>query len=72
MSNKPPHSQSPIHFFAVRIWSEQITEKKDEWRGTLRNGTGGTHQHFVGLDSLIELISALLEDQPNASSDNTD
>jgi hypothetical protein len=48
--------------FTLRVWQEDLSEGRTEWRGQLRHVTSGQTRYFRDWQALIPLLLRLLED----------
>ena len=48
------------HLFIMRIWSEELGDGQQEWRGKVQLSPTGTVQYFRGLRSLSALVESML------------
>lgn len=49
------------HLFTVRVWTEEISEGKVEWRGKVQLVTNGDARYFRQWDTLAPLLVTMLE-----------
>jgi hypothetical protein len=54
------------HMFIMRIWSEELGDGQQEWRGKVQLSPTGTVQYFRDLRSLGALVEAMLAQAANA------
>jgi hypothetical protein len=48
------------HLFILRIWSEELGDGHQEWRGKIQRSPDGSIQYFRDLPSLCAVVEAML------------
>ena len=58
--------QRDSHLFTVRLWMQDLGDRRAEWRGKVQHVTSGEAHYFRDWDVLIALLKAMLPDPPAA------
>ena len=51
----------PSTLFTVRVWAEEGTEGRQEWRGTVRRLPDGRERTFRGWPALVSILEKMVE-----------
>ena len=60
-------TQPRSHLFTVRVWGEELTDDKREWRGKVQHVSSGEAFYFRHWSRLVEGLERWLEQDQDAS-----
>jgi hypothetical protein len=62
MENKSTdfRTHAPSHLFTLRLWREEVTEGRIEWRGKVQSVVDGETLYFCDWDNLLAFLNTTL------------
>lgn len=59
-----PYHSPRSHLFLIRIWSEDLSEDRLEWRGQVQHVTSGQSRYFRDWQTLVTYLQDMLLNLP--------